>query len=106
MKIAEGPSPLCFLLRPPGGGGSAARTSAKLLVLPSPAAGSDLPGGGADSLEDKSSTEALLVTLNSESWTHRQTEISELDDYERMIILTATLCSRAPLFKMPAVVEI
>lgn len=66
-KIAEGPSPLCFLLMPPGGAGSAARTPARLLVLSSPAAWSDLLGQGADSLEDESSTGKLLVTLNSES---------------------------------------
>lgn len=100
LKIAEGPSPLCFLLRPPGGDGSAARTSARLLVLPSPAAGSDLPG--ADSLEDESSTTALLATLNSESWTRRQTEtdreISELDDYEGMITDCHTLDSGESLF--------
>lgn len=86
MEIAEGPSPLCFLLRQPGGAGRAARTPARLLVLSSPAAESDLPGHGADSLEDESSTGVLLVTLTSESWTHRQTEISELDDYDGIII--------------------
>lgn len=67
LKVAMGPSPLCFLLRPLGGAGSAARTSARLLVLPSPAGESDLPGDRAESLEDESSTGALLVTLNSES---------------------------------------
>lgn len=81
---------------PPGGAGSAARTPARLLVLSSPAAWSDLLGQGADSLEDESSTGKLLVTLNSESWTDTdgETEISELNNYEEMIILTATLLWR------------
>lgn len=74
LKIAEGSSPLCFLLRPPGGAGSAARTPARLLVLSSPAAGSDLLGHGEDSLEDEPSTGELLVTLNSDSWTRRRKE--------------------------------
>lgn len=76
FKFANGPSPLCFLLRPPGGAGSAARTSLRLLVLSSPAGRSGLPGDRAESLEDVSSTGALLVTLNSESW-RRGVEMSE-----------------------------
>lgn len=74
LKTAEGPSPLCFLLRPPGGAGSVARTLARLLALSFTAAESDLQGHGPDSLEDESSAGALLLTLNSESWTDRPTD--------------------------------
>lgn len=76
LKIAEGSSPLCFLLRPPGGAGSAARTLAKLLVLSSPAAGSDLLGHEEDSLDELSPGE-FLVTLNSDSWADRERERGE-----------------------------
>ena len=88
LKVAEIPSLLCFLLRPPGGAGNAARTSARLLVLPSPAAGSGLPGIRADGLEDELSTGALLVTLNSESWTRRQGRV-----------IRAPVCQSAPIIK-------
>lgn len=74
MKAAEEPSPLSFLFRPPGGAGSVARMPARLLLLPSPTAGSNLPGDRVQSLEDESSTGVLLVTLKSESWTQRETE--------------------------------
>lgn len=67
LNAAEDSSALCFLLRPQGGAGSAARTSDKLLVLLSPAAGSDFPGKGVESLEDALSIAALLVTQKSES---------------------------------------
>lgn len=77
LKVAEGSSPLCFLLTPPGGAGSAARTPARVFVLFSSAAGSDLLGHREDCLEDDSST-GVLDTLNSESWKHRQKRREEM----------------------------
>lgn len=88
LKVSERSSLLCFLFRPPEGAGSAAKTLVRLLELPSPAAGSNLPGDRetGERLEEELSTGALLETLNSDSCNQKERAIIADVDCRGMII--------------------